>query len=411
MKIVHLSHFDIVGGASRASYRLHKMLYKNGIDSSMWVDLKISDDNTVFGPETNLRKYLNSKRPYLRFPINKMLNSKKFGMHSPSILPSIWLKKINSSNADIIHLHWVQGEMLSIKEISRIQKPVVWTFHDMWPFCGCEHYAYNSRYSEGYRRDNLSNNEKSIFDINRFRWNEKIKLFNKPFQIISPSTWMTNCIKKSYLMKNWPVETIPHSIDVDEWKPLPKNLSKKELNLPQNLKLIMFGAMGGTNDNRKGFQLLKLALKNLNHLPYANKIDLIIFGGKDNEDYSELNFKIHKFNLINNDKTLQKLYSAADLVIVPSKLETFGLTALESMSCGTPVVAFDDTGLSDIIDHKKTGYLAKYLDEEDLFNGINWILNNSSRDIVEKNSRERVVKFFSNEAILHRYKKIYKKLL
>lgn len=411
MKIIHMSHSDIIGGASRATYRLHKMLSKNGIDSSMWVDIKKSQDDRVFGPKTNIRKYINGKRPHLRLPINKALNSEKFGMHSPSILPSKWLKKINSSNADIIHLHWVQGEMLSIKEISKIKKTVVWTFHDMWPFCGCEHYAYNSRYSEGYRADNLSNNESSIFDINRFRWNEKIKLFIRPFQIISPSKWMTDCIKKSYLMKNWPVETIPHSIDIDDWKPLQKNLSRKELNLPQNSLLIMFGAVSGSNDNRKGFQLLKSVLKDLNDIDSAKNINLVIFGGKDNEDYSELNFKVHKFNLINNDKILQKLFSSADMMIVPSKLETFGLTALESMSCGTPVVAFENTGLSDIIEHKKTGYLAKYLDLKDLLSGINWIINNPSKEIIKENSRKRVEKFFSDKVILDKYQKIYKNLL
>ena len=106
----------------------------------------------------------------------------------------------------------------------------------MWPFCGCEHYAYSNRYSEGYTKDNISKNEKKFFDINRFRWNQKNKLFKKSIQIISPSTWMTNCVKKSYLMKNWPVETIPHPINIKEWKPIEKNLSRQQLNLPINSK-------------------------------------------------------------------------------------------------------------------------------------------------------------------------------
>ena len=101
---------------------------------------------------------------------------------STSLLPSKWLKKINSSDADIVHLHWVQGEMLSIKEISRIKKPLVWSFLDMWPFCGCEHYSYNNRYVDGYRFDNRSKNEISFFDINRWRWNKKVMLFKKPVE-------------------------------------------------------------------------------------------------------------------------------------------------------------------------------------------------------------------------------------
>ena len=77
-------------------------------------------------------------------------------------------------------------------------KPLIWTFHDMWPFCGCEHYAYNTRYSDGYRSDNRSKNEYRFFDINRWRWEKKVSLFKKPIQILSPSRWMTNCIKKLY---------------------------------------------------------------------------------------------------------------------------------------------------------------------------------------------------------------------
>ena len=141
MKIIHLSRSDISGGASRAAYRIHNMLIKNGISSSMWVDLKKSKDKTVLGPDSKLKKFINNNKQHLRFPINKILKSNLFGMHSPSILSSKWLKKINKSDADIVHLHWIQGEMLSIKEISEIKKPVVWSFYDMWPFCGCEHYA------------------------------------------------------------------------------------------------------------------------------------------------------------------------------------------------------------------------------------------------------------------------------
>ena len=132
-------------------------------------------------------------------------------MHSPSILSSKWLKKINTSNADIVHLHWIQGEMISIKEISEIKKPIVWSFHDMWPFCGCEHYAYNLRYYEGYNSENRSKNEFWFFDINRWIWERKVKYFKKPLQIISPSNWMTNCVKKFY-NENWPIETIPHQL-------------------------------------------------------------------------------------------------------------------------------------------------------------------------------------------------------
>ena len=141
-------------------------------------------------------------------------------------------------------MHWVQGEMLSIKDISKINKPLIWSFYDMWPFCGCEHYAYNDRYTEGYKSNNRSENEPWYFDINRWRWSQKAKLFTKPIQILSPSKWMTDCVKKSYLMKNWPVETISLPIDTSVWSPKEKYSIRKELNLEQNSKIIT-GAVGG----------------------------------------------------------------------------------------------------------------------------------------------------------------------
>ena len=411
MKIVHLSHSDNSGGASRAAYRVHNMLIKNRVNSSMWVDIKKLQDETVFSPNSKIKQFINSKRQHLRFPINKFLKSNMFGMHSPSILSSNWLKKINTSDADIIHLHWVQGEMLSIKEISNINKPLIWTFHDMWPFCGCEHYAYNTRYSDGYRSDNRSKNEYRFFDINRWRWEKKVSLFKKPIQILSPSRWMTECIKKSYMMKNWPIETVPHPIDILNWRPIEKNLARKELNLPQNLKLIIFGAVGGKKDSRKGFELLELALKYLKNMIKSDEVNLIIFGGKKSDVFPEINFKIFQFNEINNDKILQKLYSAADVMIVPSKLETFGQTATEAMACGTPVVAFNNTGLSDIVEHKKNGYLAELLDINDLAKGILWTLNHSDQKTLSFNARKRAENIFSEEAVIKKYLNIYNNLL
>lgn len=411
MKIIHLSHSDISGGASRAAYRVHRMLIKYGIDSSMWVDVKKSKDETVFVQESKIKNFLKNKRQHLRFPLNKLLKSNLFGMHSPSILPSKWLKKINSSDADIIHLHWIQGEMLSIKEISKIKKPLVWSFLDMWPFCGCEHYAYNNRYIDGYRSDNTSKNEFKFFDINRWRWNQKVSLFIKPIQIISPSKWMTECVKKSYLMKKWPVETTPLPIDIIKWSPLNKSIVRKKLNLPHKSKLIIFGAIGGTKDSRKGFELLRLALKNLKNLSYSDDINLIIFGGGDKNINSKINFKLHHFDEINNDKDLQELYCAADVMVAPSKLETLGQTAIEALACGTPVVAFKGTGLSDIIEHKKTGYLAKALNEKDLANGIKWVLENSFNNTLNIESRKRAENFFSEKTIIKNYKNIYDNLL
>ncbi|EET6376630.1 glycosyltransferase, partial [Escherichia coli] len=153
MKILILSHSDISGGASIAAYRLHTALLKNNIYSRMMVRVKKTDDFTVIGPKGSVQKILNKIRSPLGNCINGLLKTKKTGFISGNWMPSGWAEKINKMDIDIVHLHWVGAETLSIEDIGRINKPVIWTLHDMWPFCGIEHYApdlLESRWRNNY---------------------------------------------------------------------------------------------------------------------------------------------------------------------------------------------------------------------------------------------------------------------
>ena len=139
-------------------------------------------------------------------------------------------------------------------------------------------------------------------------------------------------------------------------------------------------------------------------------INIIIFGSSKKINFIDIDYKIHQFNEISDDTILQKLYSAADVMVAPSKMETLGQTAIESHACGTPVVAFNDTGLSDIIEHRKSGYLAEFLNQIDLANGINWVLENSYENNLSINSRKRVENYFSEKVIIKKYLDLYKKI-
>ena len=114
---------------------------------------------------------------------------------------------------------------------------------------------------------------------------------------------------------------------------------------------------------------------------------------------------------MHDDISLRALYSAVDLMVVPSRLEAFGQTALEAQACGTPVVAFNIGGLKDIILHCETGYLAKAFDEKDLARGIVWTVEQCKNNIINTQSRNQVVKRFNYELISQKYKKIYEKLI
>ena len=187
MKIVHLNNADTSGGAAIAAYRIHRSLLNRGLHSRMWVNNAKSGDWTVTGPDGKLKKAFAHMRRHLISPVLKASSQTHNKiLHSPAILPSSWNKKINKSDIDIAHLHWVGAEMASISDIGNIKKPVIWTLHDMWAFCGAEHVSWDQRWQEGYTKKNRSSNEKG-FDINRWTWKRKLKHWKKPFQIVTVS--------------------------------------------------------------------------------------------------------------------------------------------------------------------------------------------------------------------------------
>ena len=136
MNIITVNKFDIKGGAARAAYRIHHALRSSGIETQMLVNVADSGDWTVQGPTNKWGKAIGRIRPQLATPLRQLLRTGNPIIHSPAVLPSRWPERINASDADVVHLHWVQGEMLSIADIGRIHKPIVWTLHDMWAFCG-----------------------------------------------------------------------------------------------------------------------------------------------------------------------------------------------------------------------------------------------------------------------------------
>lgn len=405
MKISILNHSDIAGGAARAAYRIHSALRQAGVDSRMWVDSSTSGDWTVQGPATKLRKGLGKIRPTLGSGFfNPVFKTGNPILHSPAILPSGRVNALNNSDADVLHLHWVQGEMLSIAEIGRLRKPVVWTLHDMWAFCGAEHLTEEFRWREGYRKGNRPSYE-SGFDLNRWTWNRKRKHWQRPMSIVTPSHWLAQCVRESALMRDWPVSVIPNPIDTERWQPMEQALARELLGMPNDVPLLLFGTFGANAARHKGFDLLQSALQHLRgEVP---NLQLVVFGQLRPKDPPDLGFPIHYTGHLHDDLTLRTLYSAADVMVVPSRQESFGQTASEAHACGTPVVAFDTCGLPDIVSHHETGYLAKPFDAEDLARGIVWVLENGETVRLRKQARAVAIERFSYPTVAAQYQSTY----
>jgi glycosyltransferase involved in cell wall biosynthesis len=409
LKVLCVNSSDIEGGAARAAYRLHHALRAEGVDSTMQVVKATSGDWTVSSPKGTLFKLGTYVRPQIAALTRRLLKTEQPTPISASVLPSRWPGLINSSEADIVQLHWLCAEMMSVEDIGRIQKPVVWTLHDMWAFCGAEHLSTDARWREGYTTTNRPAHE-SRFDLNRWVWNRKRKAWKQPFQIVTPSHWLADCVRQSALMADWPVCSIPNAIDTEIWQPIDRAEARKMMGLPQGIQLIAFGAMAGGEQERKGFDLLVDALGHLRGQPPG--LEIIIFGQSRPKDVPDLGFPIHYAGHLHDDLSLRALYSAADAMIIPSRMDNLPNTGVEALACGTPVIAFNTGGLADIVSHKRTGWLARAFDTEDLAEGIKWVLGEQAhhRNLMES-AREDAIKRFSYPVIASQYRALYERVL
>jgi len=415
MKVRLLSTSDAYGGAARAAYRLHLAVQRvadPAIQTVFQVVRKQTDDPSVQAPRSTLEKGW----PYLKTATGAILQTLQTTdnpiFHSSAWLPCHLDRSLNQCEEDLLHLHWVQEEMLSIESIGRLRKPLVWTLHDSWAFSGSEHYPSDlndSRYQQGYFRSNRPSTHRGL-DLDRWCWQRKLKHWRRPIQLVCPSSWLADCASRSALLSTWPVSVIPNALPTDIYQPWPKRLARRMFGLPADIPIILFGAMKGCHYPIKGWSLLEPALKLLaGDIP---GVQAVVFGQSAPATPMKLGLPVQFVGRLHDDQSLAMLYSAADVMVVPSRMEAFGQTASEAQSCGTPVVAFNATGLMDVVEHKVTGYLVEPFSSRDLANGIAWILSDPQRyKQVSSQARHRAVRLWSEDVVVPQYLSLYQSAL
>lgn len=409
MKLLHLNHSDDGAGAARAAYRLHRAMLRARLSSRMMVNVSTTGDPTVYGPKSRWAKGSALIRPGLvEAGFSRLYRTDNAIIHSPAVLPSGKRGFLNACQADVLHLHWVQNEMLSIEDLPHLHKPLIWTLHDMWAFCGAEHVSWSERWKEGYRRDNAEAGYRGL-DINRWTWRRKQRNWKKPVSLIAPSRWLAACVQQSALMKDWPVRVIPNAIDTDFWCPVDKALARTLLGLPEGVPLVIFGTSGANAAYHKGFDLLEQALSHLRG--QGADLELAIFGQRKPKQPPMLGHPVHYLGILHDDLTMRLAYCAADALIVPSRIDNLPNTAVEAMACGTPVVAFDTCGLPDIVDHQSNGFLARAFDAEDLATGISWTVTHHDPPSLRQAARQKAVECFSESTVLAQHAEAYEQVL
>lgn len=362
-KILIISWSDLYGGAARACYQTYQSLksYKN-ID--LFVQKKISIDKKVKTYKSQtinllIRRYFSLIAYKLRFSKHD---------YSYNLIKSDILKKADVDKYDILNIHWINSETLSLFDLIKIKQKVVMTLHDMWAFCGSEHYLYNkpSLYFKNGKKI-------KIFFLDKLIWSIKKKLWKKNFYIVTPSKWLSKLAKESHVMSNFLIRTIPYSVNQKVFKKekiCNLRINGHILKKKKNIIDLLFLSAGKLNNYRKGFDLLYAAIQQDNE---KNNYRLILAGNFKVPDFIKINSNCIVLGSVDNEKIKSNLYNFVDLVVLPSRIDNLPNVGLEAHSCGKPIVAFHVGGIPEIISHKKTGYLAEPYSLIDFMKGIKFV--------------------------------------
>ena len=168
--------------------------------------------------------------------------------------------------------------------------------------------------------------------------------------------------------------------------------------------------MNAVKDRNKGFAELKSCLQYYEKQFDTKDIEVLIFGSNEKAQLDLNHIRTTDLGLL-NDQQLCAAYRASDVMVTPSLSENLSNIIMESLACGTPVVAFNIGGNSDMIDHKLNGYLAKAKDTEDLAQGINYCLNNNVNNNLSESARTKVLKCFNTGVVGRLYAELYKQII
>jgi glycosyltransferase involved in cell wall biosynthesis len=408
MKVLHIVAGGLSGGAARGAYWLHLGLKDLGVESVVFTNTNStnSDPDVYVSEGRKISKVLG----FFRRQVDKLATAfyprKIKRIFSTGFVGVDFTKHEKYKDADIVHLHWINAGFVNVKDLAKVDKPMIWTLRDMWPMTGGCHYSMEC---EGYQKGcgkcpQLGSHFTN--DLSRIVWKRKKRAVPASLKLVGISAWLTDRTRESSLFRGYDVRTISNNIDSGEFFPVDKCLAKKLLGIATEKKIILAGA-NSAKDFYKGFDKYVSALSFLNAEDYY----LCFFGRLDESAVKDLGFEFHCFGTTRDNISLRTIYSCADVFAAPSIMEAFGKTLAEAMACGTPVVCFDATGPRDIVSHKVDGYKATPFEPESLAEGITWVANAANYPELTSNARRKVLERFDSKVVAEQYLQLYTEIL
>ena len=416
MRILIVNTSERAGGAAVAAHRLMESQNNNGAKAKMLVRDKESSDLSVCslpGQRMSLWHFL-----WERFTICLNLHLRRrhlFDIDTGTCGTDI-TRLPEFREADVIHLHWINQGMLSLKNIRKILdsgKPVVWTMHDIWPATAVCHLTLGCRHFEtACQQCRLLPGSGSAGDLAARTWHRKqLMLADRRITFVACSQWLAGEAARSALLQGQTIRSIPNPIDTRIYHPTPQPEARAAMGLPAEGCLILFASQRVTNVN-KGMAYLTEACRLLarEHPEAADSISIAILGGHAEEVAGQLPFRTCSLGYINDEHRITAVYNAADVFVLPSLSENLPNTIMEAMACGVPSVAFRVGGIPEEIDHRQNGYIADYRSSTDLARGIWWTLFEADREALRQACVTKVSRCYSQQSVAKQYLQLYENI-
>lgn len=399
-KINIVSYSFNQGGAAIAAKKFSQLLEETSYDVTT-----ISQDSAGF--------FMFTKRiiSYLLGLLDRRENSSKHALNLFSYPP---LVKEFKKNSGLFHFHWISNDTLSVFDYYKIPRGSIMTLHDEWLYCATEHYynimPTNKLFVDGYPKSILTHYS---LNLKYLVWSTKYKSLSKRDDIIYtvPSKWMYDRAIQSKILKNSHIRILPNPIDTSIFKPLSQDQILEERlrrRIDQDDFVFIFGAVDSNKNPLKGGHLLLQALDILSDRLSINikrKIKIIIFGSDEIKVDILSTFLCISVGHVKDPLILSRLYAISDCLVTPSLVESFGQVPAEAQACGTPAIAFESSGLKDVIIDSETGLLAKPFSVDSLANCMFDFLHKDKRERgrLSLGAREHIESNFSYAVVRRKY--------
>lgn len=378
MKICQVIDLVNVGGAGIAAKRISNVLSNH--DGHGLVEISSSPS------KNNFQNYT-------------LQNSRKLQLTSlfPSFSRNHYFKKLRSldlnkqfyrileiEKPNIINFHNIHSSSWSIDLVKTALKfaPVAWTLHDCWSFYGT---YYPSHCSEP-----TSPVSEEIKDF----WTA-LKCYPSAYALsaVTPSNWMSEQARSSH-WKDHQVCTVRNPVPNSFFKALDRESCKKALGLSLNKPTVLCIA-GNLNEERKGGPILKEILES----EVKDDCQLLLIG-KGNQFNDP---RIKSLGYVQDEITLRIAYHAADVLLHPAQVDNLPNTVAESMSCGTPVLAFKTGGLPEMVIPDKSGWLVGDMNANTMIKELNSVLQSKQTNELRKSTKETALKSFNEKKVADDY--------